>query len=216
MAKVTAPLLSFGARGQIGNSIVFGAWRGVQYARQKVIPANPQTNAQQEVRGVFRVMSQLWTLAPLDWKDAWNAFAQGRPFTGRNAFMGRNVEALQGQPDMDMFVFAPGARGGLPPDAISVTGGAALVTVEVTIPDVPPGWELTSAVGIAILDQDPATPYTGPVGIDVETVDPTELSITGLDAPGDYRVGVYLVWEKPTGETAYSIALSDTATVTEP
>lgn len=214
MAKVNAPLLSFGARGQIGNSIVFGAWRGVNYARQKVIPANPRTTAQQELRGVFRVMSQLWTLAPIQWKDLWNAFASGRPFTGRNAFMGQNIAALDGQADRTSFIFSPGAKGGLPPEAIALTGGAGTVDVVVTNPDAPDGWVLSSAVGIAILDGDPSMPYSGPVGIDVETVDPTALEITGLDEPGTYVVGVYLVWEKPNGDTAYSVALSDTAVVT--
>lgn len=214
MAKVNAPLLSFGARGQIGNSLVFGSWRGVNYARQKVIPANPRTLEQQEVRGVFRVQSQLWTLAPLAWKDVWNAFAAGRPFTGRNAFIGQNVEMLNGQEDRANFVFSPGARGGLPPEGIAATGGAGSITIAVTAPEIPEGWDLMSAVGVAIMDGDPAASYTGPVGIDVETADPSELSITGLDEAGDYIVGVYLVWQKPNGDTAYSIALTDTATVT--
>jgi len=43
MSKLTGPLLSFGARGQIGKAMVTSTWKGVPYARQYVVPANPQT-----------------------------------------------------------------------------------------------------------------------------------------------------------------------------
>lgn len=214
MAKVTAPLLSFGARGQIGKSVVFAKWRGVDYARQRVIPANPRTIAQQETRGVFRVMSQIWTLAPEAWKTVWNAFASGRPFTGRNALMGQNIEALDGETDFTKFVFSPGAKGGLPPEAISLAGGSGSITATVTLPDVPPGWTLVAGLAVAIFDQDPATAYAAPVGFTREESDPTEIEITGLTEPGDYVAGVFLEWTKASGDTAYSIALSDSATVT--
>lgn len=213
MAKVTAPLLSFGARGQIGKAIVFAKWRGVDYARQRVIPANPKTLAQQETRGVFRVMSQLWTLAPQGWKEVWNTFAAGRPFTGRNALMGQNIAALDGETDMSKFVFSPGARGGMPPEAVAATAGAGEIDVIVTTPEAPPGWSLEAAIGIAVVDQNPAMAYSGPVGYTRETADPTSLTITGLDAPGDYVVGVLLEWTKANGDLAYSVALTDTANV---
>ena len=47
MAKLTAPLMSFGARGKLGGSLVYSAWKGVNTARQLVTPANPNTTAQQ-------------------------------------------------------------------------------------------------------------------------------------------------------------------------
>lgn len=50
MAKVTGPLQSFSASGQIAKSIVFGAWKGVNYVRKYVIPANPQSSAQGDTR----------------------------------------------------------------------------------------------------------------------------------------------------------------------
>lgn len=216
MAKVNAPLLSFGARGQIGKSVVFAKWRGVDYARQRVIPANPQTESQQEVRGVFRVQSQLWTLAPMGWKNVWNLFAAGRPFTGRNAFIGQNVERMSGQADRDLFAFSPGARGGLPPDSASITGGEEQVTAALVNPDAPPGWSLVAAIGVAVKDGDPAASYTGSIGFVREDGDPSGLTITGIDDPGDYVVGVFLEWTKPNGDTAYSVAISDTVTVTAP
>lgn len=50
MAKVTGPLQSFSASGQIAKSIVFGAWKGVNYVRKYVIPANPQSSGQGDQR----------------------------------------------------------------------------------------------------------------------------------------------------------------------
>jgi len=50
MAKVTGPLMSLSASGKIANTIVFAGWKGVQYARQYVIPANPQSEGQGDQR----------------------------------------------------------------------------------------------------------------------------------------------------------------------
>lgn len=50
MAKVTGPLMSMSAAGQVGKAIVFAAWKGVNYVRQFVIPANPQSADQGDVR----------------------------------------------------------------------------------------------------------------------------------------------------------------------
>jgi len=46
MAKLKAPLLSLGASGQLGKSIVFFPWKGLDVVREYVIPANPKTTAQ--------------------------------------------------------------------------------------------------------------------------------------------------------------------------
>lgn len=50
MAKVTGPLQSFGASGQIAKSIVFGSWKGIAWVRRHVIPANPQSSGQGDIR----------------------------------------------------------------------------------------------------------------------------------------------------------------------
>lgn len=51
MAKLKAPLLSLGASGAIGEAIVFFPWKGLNVAREYVIPANPKTTLQQTQRG---------------------------------------------------------------------------------------------------------------------------------------------------------------------
>ena len=51
MAKLNAPLLSFGASGKIADALVFFPWKGINAVRQFVVPANPKTTAQQTQRG---------------------------------------------------------------------------------------------------------------------------------------------------------------------
>jgi len=46
MAKLKAPLLSLGASGAIGKSLVFFGWKGLDVVREYVIPSNPQTTKQ--------------------------------------------------------------------------------------------------------------------------------------------------------------------------
>lgn len=51
MAKLKAPLLSMGASGAIGKTMVFFNWKGIDAVREYVIPSNPKTTAQNTQRG---------------------------------------------------------------------------------------------------------------------------------------------------------------------
>lgn len=51
MAKLKAPLLSLGASQQIGKTLVFFAWKGLNVVREYVVPSNPQTTGQTTQRG---------------------------------------------------------------------------------------------------------------------------------------------------------------------
>ena len=46
MAKLKAPLLSLGASGALGKAIVFFPWKGLNVAREYVVPSNPKTTGQ--------------------------------------------------------------------------------------------------------------------------------------------------------------------------
>lgn len=54
MAKLKAPLLSFGASGAIAKTLVFFPWKGLDAVREYVVPSNPQTAAQTTQRGYLR------------------------------------------------------------------------------------------------------------------------------------------------------------------
>jgi len=143
MPKVKAPMLSFGASGQIANSMVYSTWKGIPYARQYAIPANPRTVKQTRNRGVFQMINAAWLFAPAAIQNAFNAFAVGKPLTGRNKFFSENQKLLATDPapaDIEGFVMSPGHRGALPATVRVVTPGHDQLTLSPTIPGVPPGW----------------------------------------------------------------------------
>lgn len=55
MSKVVGPLLSLGASGTIGGAITFSNWKGVNTARIKSNPSNPQTTDQMHARAILAV-----------------------------------------------------------------------------------------------------------------------------------------------------------------
>ena len=90
MAKLTAPLLSFGARGQLANTLVYFPWKGIPVVRSYVIPANPNSAGQQTQRGYLSDAVTLWHTLGLTATDitAWNRYATTLPSpqSGFNAF----------------------------------------------------------------------------------------------------------------------------------
>lgn len=96
MAKVTAPLFSFGARGKLGDALVYFPWKGIHVVRTYAIPANPNSAAQQTQRGYM-------TNGVTDWHDigltaldvvAWDRHAATRPssMSGFNSFIKDHVD----------------------------------------------------------------------------------------------------------------------------
>ena len=215
MAKLTGPLLSFGATGQIGKTMVIGTWRGIDYARQYVVPANPQTTAQQANRTRFAFLRELWKLSPSEVRAPWTAFATGRKFLNFNAFVGENNRLLVGETDMQAAIMSPGARGGLPPVSVSASTGSSSgeVDVDFTLPtQIPDGWTITQIAAAAIQDQDPTGIFSGPFVADTAANPATSLTLTGLGAGENCVAYGWVEYEKPDGLTAYSVSLADTAT----
>lgn len=82
MAKVTGALFSMEASGAYGGAIVFGKWKGRQYARKLVIPANPNTADQEEVRNRLRVTGALQK-----WVNSTSLKASGQTKTDKELIM---------------------------------------------------------------------------------------------------------------------------------
>lgn len=215
MAKVKGPLLSLGASGQVGKSIVFGDWRGVKYAREHVVPANPRTTAQTLTRNVFEYaddqFKRMLTLAQAPWKQS----AVGKGFTARNKFIGTFVKELRVKADMADYVPSPGINGGLPLLSFAAVtgGGAGEIDCTAEIPPEPVGWTHDAVVYTAFLDRAPDAPMTdfmteaeslaaawapGPPPESTET-------LTGLDTGQDYAVSAFLRSTRADGVIAYGI-----------
>lgn len=90
MVKVSAPALSMDASGKLGNSMVFSKWKGRNYVRALVTPANPKSAPQTSVRGMFKFLSQIWDGLTAANKATWDDDAAQKVVSPFNAFMSFN------------------------------------------------------------------------------------------------------------------------------
>lgn len=98
MAKLTLPLGSSSASGQLGKSWVFFPWKGLNLVRTLVIPANPNTAAQATQRGTFTAAVAAYHAALLTARDVagWRRYALqlAAVMTYFNAFVREYILAI--------------------------------------------------------------------------------------------------------------------------
>lgn len=70
------------ASGKLGGT-VFSRGRGGAYVRNRVMPSNPQTIAQQAVRSAFAAISSAWRSLTQTQRDEWNAITADYPTKNR-------------------------------------------------------------------------------------------------------------------------------------
>ena len=214
MAKLTAPLLSFSASGTIAGVQTYSKWKGINYVRQRVDPANPNTAEQISTRSVFSFLMASYKVADSIFQEPWKAYAQGKPLTDRNAFAKFNVANLRPDTDLSALVFSPGNLGGLPPTISSVTNGDDQLTVNISAPAaIPEDWTIVAAQAAAIRDQDPHSGILYTINAAEDETSAYAVVITGLTA-NLYRVGAWLKWMRPDGKIAYSPSVLSTGTPT--
>lgn len=214
MAVLGGPLFSLSARGTIASTITYSTWKGIQYARTRVIPANPRSVEQTKTRDVFTYLNDLYKFMPGIAREPWLAAVSGIPMTAQNMIQSKNVANLRDEIDLDLLDLSPGAFGGIPPSAIVVTPGNDSISVAVTAPSAPTGWTLTGAQGVVVRDQDPHdTIVEPPVAVEDLTSTYT-LAFTGLGSVVNYQVAVWLKWLTTNQSAAYSVALRDQAITT--
>lgn len=215
MSKVIAPLLSFGAGGQLARTAVYSSWKGIPYVRRYVIPANPRTTRQVVTRDLFKFLQQMWLLMPSLGKAPFVLNSSGQKYTPNNKFTSLNVKGLDTSSpptDMSFYQGSPGAKGGLPPASLAVTPGSGTLTAAVGAPVLPPDWTIYQAQGIAFKNLDPADPFTGSIQAQFDATSPYSLAFTGLTAAQEYVVSVWFEWVRPDGSHAFGTSLTDTAT----
>lgn len=213
MAKVTAPNLSMSSSGQVGKTLVNGSWRGVNYVRQYVTPANPNTTEQQLTRTAFAWINAVWKTLNAAVQAAWTLYAKGQSFTDRNAILSMNVKGLRTASTLGGVIMSPGAKGGLAAGAIAVAGGSGKLDVTLTAPDLPTGWTITAAHAVAILQQDVQSDTT-----DTTTyyaTDATTPYVPSITVPaGTYQVFGFFAFTKADGSAAYGPSITTTGTAT--
>lgn len=58
MAKVSGPFMSLDASGTLAGTLTASKWKGRNYIRQRIIPANPNTAGQQGVRSILGTIAK--------------------------------------------------------------------------------------------------------------------------------------------------------------
>ena len=82
--------MSLDASGSIANAITFSKWKGRNYARQLVRPANPKSALQVSMRAMLRFLSQAWTSVGATPKASWVEEAAAGNFSPFNAYIQAN------------------------------------------------------------------------------------------------------------------------------
>jgi len=77
VAKLTGPCFSLKASGQLGKTLVYFGWKGLNALRTYVIPANPKSDAQTVQRNIFTAAITDWHASAFSAADvgAWNRYA---------------------------------------------------------------------------------------------------------------------------------------------
>jgi hypothetical protein len=203
MAKVTGPLFSLRARASIGKTLTYSSWRGIQYVRTDVIPANPNTSDQRDRRAVFSYLNGVWLRSGTNLRQPWTLQASGQPYTDRNHFVGVNAKEEFNQGNLDGFIFSPG-NGAPPPVSCAAVDGGANVNFTVVPGDPPLGWSLINVWAAILLDADPTADPATPIVANSDASDPYTPSIPA--ANGTYHFAAWNQMTDPAGVTRYSIS----------
>lgn len=180
---IYSPLVS-DIRNKIGD-IVFSKWKGRGYVRRRVVPANPKSALQIEIREAMALTVASWqSLSPTQ-ESYWAAAGAERSISPYNAFVKANVSQER---DDDWRILTPSN-----PDVEPVitfagaTGASEAIDLTWIEGDATPGddiyfWVRERETSPVLA----ATPASALVSAEI-------LTITGLDAGTDYMVYGYVL-----------------------
>lgn len=92
MARVKGPLFSLDASGSLAKTVTYSKWKGRNYVRQHVIPQNPQSTSQTNVRVAWDLLVVSWQARIAGDKTVWNAFAVQFEMSGFNQYISRGMK----------------------------------------------------------------------------------------------------------------------------
>jgi hypothetical protein len=140
MVKLNAPLMSLDASGTVADSITFAKWKGRNYARVRVVPANPKTAKQSGVRAVIKFLGQQWNGLSAQNKASWQTIASQDNVSPFNAYVGKN--AYNWRNALYPSQAYPAARSSTAPSAptVTATGGTRQCTLQITKGATAPTW----------------------------------------------------------------------------
>lgn len=214
MSRLTAPLLSFGASGQIAKTQVYSSWKGRPYVRRYVVPSNPQSAGQTATRTTFSWLNNVWKFMPAAATAAWDIYASNNRFTNRNGFIKQNLSALIGEADLTNFIASPSVNGGLVAATMTFTPGNDQITFAGTASDLPAGWTVEALHGLAIRQQDPQTGILYQASYVTDATDPYSVIMAGLASAQTYFCAGWFSYIVSPTKTAYGLPTTGTALTT--
>ncbi|MBA7540041.1 hypothetical protein ES705_32330 [subsurface metagenome] len=204
MARVSYSPLIVAVSGKVADC-VFARWKGINYIRSRVKPANPNSAAQQVVRNSLSRCVSLWQSLYAELKTAMDVYAAGYRMSGYNWQVGQNRKDEEtydanaitpANSDIDgAATFTPisGAAGII---TLDWTGGTESANHKVTA--LHRKVEVASELDAITLFEEDTTVWST-----------NTLSMTGLDTGELYRV--WIINEDTTDDT-YSISSGAEAT----
>lgn len=141
MVRVYGPMMSLDASGTLADAATFSKWKGRNYVRQRVVPANPNSVSQQSVRGMMKFLSQAWAALSAANKATWDDRAKVTIVSNFNAYVGANLDrwtAFKAPSKED-----PATETGVAPAAPTTTITAGRKELQLSIADGAqlPDWE---------------------------------------------------------------------------
>ncbi len=84
-------MMSLDASGSLGGAVTFSKWKGRNYVRERVIPANPKSGGQVAVRASMKFLSQFWASLTAGNQATWENRADAKIISPFNAFVSYNI-----------------------------------------------------------------------------------------------------------------------------
>lgn len=173
MAIVKGPAMSLDASGSLAGAIVFSKWKGRNYIRQLVTPANPKSGAQTGFRASMKWLAQIWSSLSAANQATWEDRAADMIVSGFNAFTSYNQ--LRWRNFLTPSKEDPAAEASTPATAPTgaAVAGVRMATVTLTDSGTPPDWgyllfrsgttgftpAISNAVAFVVYDVAGATEY---------------------------------------------------------
>ena len=133
MVKVYAPMMSMDASGTIAKAATFSKWKGRNYVRQRVIPANPKSGPQTGMRSMLKFLSQRWKGLSAPNKATWDTRAASKVISPFNAYCSYNQSRwrqFEAPSDVD-----PATEAGVAPAAPTTTPTGGVHQISLSIAD---------------------------------------------------------------------------------
>jgi hypothetical protein len=195
------------ASGAIGQSHIYADWKGIPYARQYVIPANPKTTPQTKTRNAFRWLQDFYRHLGPGGLEPWDLFAAGRPFIPRNGLTKANLSNLRLAVNLAGLIASSGARGGPAMDDFVAGTGApgGNITWTITPGVLPAGWTVARGIALTTVNADPQVAFDGSYEEQVvANPGPYTGILTGLTPATTHAVCGFLIYERPDATLAAS------------